>query len=47
MRINAAGFVLKSDIAEALIPAVHAAIRDEKFMSNELVRSLFRDKFKK
>jgi DNA-binding NarL/FixJ family response regulator len=47
MRINAAGFVLKSDIAGALIPAVHAAIRDEKFMSNELVRSLFRDKFKK
>ena len=41
MEIGAYGFVLKSDAGEALIPAIRAVIRDEKFMSDGLVRYLF------
>src|SRR5579872_3501058 len=32
MEIGASGFVLKSDIVENLISAIHAAMRGEKFM---------------
>jgi DNA-binding NarL/FixJ family response regulator len=41
MEIGAYGFVLKSDAGEALIPAIRAVTRDQKFMSDELVRHLF------
>lgn len=47
MEIGASGFVLKSDLAENLISAIRAAIRGEKFMSNELVRYLSWNKSKK
>lgn len=46
MRIGAYGFVLKSDITKALVHAIHAAIRGEKFMSSGLVRYLSRNRFK-
>jgi len=46
MEIGASGFVLKSDIVQSLISAIQAAIRGEKFMSNELVRYLSRDRLK-
>ena len=38
LEIGAYGFVLKSDAGEALIPAIRAVTRDEKFMSDGLVR---------
>jgi len=38
MKIGAYGFVLKSDAGKALIPAIRAVIRGEKFMSDGLVR---------
>jgi len=41
MEIGAYGFVLKFDAGEALIPAIRAVTRDEKFMSDGLVRYLF------
>ena len=46
MQIGASGFVLKSDAAEALMDAIRAALRDDRFMSRAVVRSLFRNKFK-
>lgn len=47
MGIGASAFVLKSDLAENLISAIRAAIRGEKFMSNELIRYLSWNKSKK
>jgi DNA-binding NarL/FixJ family response regulator len=47
MRLGASGFVLKSDAGEALIPAIRAVIRDEKFMSAGLSRYRFRNNLKK
>ena len=47
MEIGAYGFVLKSDVGEALIPAIRAVTRDEKFMSDGLVRYLLGSRPKK
>ena len=44
MQIGAYGFVLKSDLTETLIPAIHAALGGEKFMSKGLVHYLFRNR---
>lgn len=47
MEIGSSVFVLKSDLAENLISAIRAAMRGEKFMSNELIRYLSWSRFKK
>lgn len=47
MEIGSSVFVLKSDLAENLISAIRAAMRGEKFMSNELIRYLSWSRFTK
>ena len=45
LQIGASGFVLKSDAGEALMDAIRAALRDDRFMSRGAVRNLFRNRF--